>query len=178
MEQKQRKSPRASWYDYTSPGWYFITICTKDRTHYFGEIQDGQMILNELWNICAQAIDQISTRKSVDIHEWIVMPNHVHIVLVMSWYPTNVGADHQSALHNTNYKGDLLNRPYNGPSLSSIVKLFKWHITKYAQQHGIVFGWQRSFHDHIIRNETEYERIKYYIQTNPQNRTNDTFYAL
>lgn len=128
-------------------------------------------MLNELGRICDQEIQKISERKSIDINTWIVMPNHIHILLIISSYPTNVGADHQSALNNM---GDLLNRPYNGPSLSSIVKLLKWNITKYAQQHDIIFARQRSFHDHIIRNEQEYERIKYYIQTNPENRDTDS----
>lgn len=183
---RQRISPRRKNYYYTSPGWYFITICTKDREHYFGKIcRDGSvnhpiMMLNELGEYCNEEIKKLSTRQTVDVHEYIVMPNHIHILLVVSEYPT-VGADHQSALiHNqstlnntSSISSDLSNRPYDGPSLSSIVKLFKGNITKYAQKHDIMFAWQRSFHDHIIRNTQEYERIKYYIQTNPQNREQD-----
>ncbi len=170
---KQRKSPRAQRYDYTSPGGYFITICTKDREHYFGEIEKNKMVLNELGRCCYDEIQRLATRKTVDIHERIVMPNHIHILLIMSEYPI-VGVDHQSALNNeSSISGDLPNRPYDGPLLSSIVKLFKGNITKYAQDHDILFAWQRSFHDHIIRNEDEYNRIKYYIQSNPLNREAD-----
>ncbi len=171
----QRKSPRWKEYDYTSAWWYFITICTKDREHYFGEIKNGEMILNELGKICEQEILHIEqSRNSIKIHEFVVMPNHVHILLIMSEYPI-VGVDHQSTLDNEwSILGDLSNRPYNGPSLSSIVKLLKWNVTKFAQKNDILFMWQRSFHDHIIRNEQEYNRIKYYIQTNPQNRDNDS----
>ena len=170
-----RKSPRASWYDYTSSWGYFVTICTKDGEHYFGDIINGQMILNNLGLYCDQCIKNIvERRKTLDIHERIVMPNHIHLLLVISEYKI-VGADHQSALNNRwSISGDLLNRPYYGPSLSSIVKLFKGNITKYAQNNDIVFWWQRSFHDHIIRNEWEYERIKYYIQTNPEHRDTDS----
>lgn len=157
-----------------------ITICTKDRKHYFGEIgrDDSSnhpiIKLNELWQYCDQEIQRLSIRNTVDIHERIVMPNHIHILLIISGYPI-VGVDHQSTLNNkSSISGDLPNRPYDGPSLSSIVKLLKWNITKYAQTNDIVFGRQRSFHDHIIRNEDEYNRIKYYIQTNPQNRDNDS----
>lgn len=179
---KQRISPRRKDYDYTSPGWYFITICTKDREHYFGEIcRDDSvnhpiMMLNELGKYCNKEIERLSIRQTVDVHEYIVMPNHIHILLVISEYP-NVGADHQSALGNALIiSGDLSNRPYDGPSLSSIVKLLKGNITKYAQKHDIIFARQRSFHDHIIRNTQEYERIKYYIQSNPLNRETDTLW--
>jgi len=171
---RQRISPRQDTYDYTSPGWYFITICTKNREHYFGEIENSTMILNDLGKYCNEEIERLSTRQTVDVHEYIVMPNHIHILLVISEH-TSVGVDHQSTLNNKSFiLGDLLNRPYDGPSLSSIVKLFKGNITKYAQEHDIIFAWQRSFHDHIIRNEKEYGKIKYYIQTNPQNREQDT----
>lgn len=87
---KQRKSPRAQRYDYTSPGGYFITICTKDREHYFGEIENGKMILNELGKYSYDEIERLATRKTVDIHEWIVMPNHIHILLIMSDFTENI----------------------------------------------------------------------------------------
>jgi REP element-mobilizing transposase RayT len=94
---KQRKSPRAQRYDYTSPGGYFVTICTKDRVHYFGEIcrdafvthpNEGRsiMVLNDLGKICSQEIENMSNRMTVDIHEYIVMPNHIHLLLVMSHF--------------------------------------------------------------------------------------------
>lgn len=176
MIYQNRKSPRWKEYDYTSPGWYFVTICTKDRKHYFGEIIDGDMILNEIGIICEQEILHMEqSRKYIQIHEYIVIPNHVHILLVISEYPIIVGVDHQSTLDNEwSILGDLSNRPYNGPSLSSIVKLLKWNITKFAQKNDILFMWQRSFHDHIIRNEQEYDKIKHYIQTNPANRSTDS----
>jgi putative transposase len=81
---KSRKSPRRSKYDYTSPGGYFITICTAGRQHYFGEIIDGNMKLNELGKICEQQIKQIEMMRSyINIHEFIVMPNHVHLLLIL-----------------------------------------------------------------------------------------------
>ena len=90
MPYYQRKSPRRKEYDYTSPGVYFITICTKDREHYFGEIEKGEIekgeiILNQLGKYCAQEIMLLETkRKNVEIHEYIVMPNHVHMIMVMN----------------------------------------------------------------------------------------------
>lgn len=82
------------------------------------------MKLSQLGEICKQEIQKLSQRKSVDIHERIVMPNHIHIILILDKY-TIVGADHQSALDNKSILGDLLNRPYDGPTVSSIIKLLK-----------------------------------------------------
>jgi hypothetical protein len=178
-----RKSPRWSEYDYSSEWFYFITIVTKNREQYFGEIIDAKMVFSSLWKICEQEILHIWNRKSVDIHEFVVMPNHIHIIIGISNYP--VGADHKSARNDNDQSafsndqsvripvwnhigdfinpGDLMNRPYMGPTLSSIIKLFKWNISKFAESHNIPFARQRSFHDHIIRNTVEYDRIKYYI---------------
>jgi putative transposase len=67
------------------------------------------------------------------------------------------------------------NQWYKWPTLWSIINMFKGAITKYANQHDIIFARQWRYHDHIIRNEWEYERIKHYIQTNPENRDKDCF---
>lgn len=191
---KQRKSPRAQRYDYTSPGGYFITICTKDREHYFGEIDNGKMILNELGRYCYDEIQKLATRKTVDIHERIVMPNHIHILLILSDFTENINTwyDRRDAfvtrpyividqgqvsnlsLPNANNITHVQNNNYNGPRLWQIIGTFKSNITKYANEHNLVFARQSRYHDHIIRNEWEYNRVKYYIQTNPKNRDTDS----
>jgi REP element-mobilizing transposase RayT len=83
MELPCRSSPRAQRYDYTAGGVYFITICTKDREHFFGEIKDNEMMLNDLGKLCEQEINNLNERKTVNVHEWIIMPNHVHLLLGM-----------------------------------------------------------------------------------------------
>ena len=198
---KQRKSPRAQRYDYTSPWWYFITICTKDRVHRFSEIVNGKMYLNPLWKYCDQEIQRLSERKSVDIHERIVMPNHIHLLFVVShftdemntWYDnrrdvlqTNeytIGRDaFETRPINDNNLGHatsmslpiIKHENYRWPKLWQIIGVLKWNVTKYANQNNILFARQWRYHDHIIRNEQEYERIKYYIQTNPENRESDS----
>ena len=78
------KSPRRKDYDYTSPGWYFITICTKDREHYFGEIQNEEMILNKLGEYTRQYRNNIPNHHPyVDIHKFVCMPNHIHRILII-----------------------------------------------------------------------------------------------
>ncbi len=86
-----RKNIRLKWYDYRLMWWYFITICTKDKKHYFGEIENWKMILNDLGKYCQDEIINIEkNRKTVDIHEFVVMPNHIHILLIMDeWMQTD-----------------------------------------------------------------------------------------
>jgi REP element-mobilizing transposase RayT len=81
MKLYDRKNPRASRHDYHSERMYFVTICTKNREHYFGEIKNKEMILNKIGEICNKEIEKLTNRKSIIIHEYVVMPNHVHILL-------------------------------------------------------------------------------------------------
>ena len=182
---KSRKTPRAQRYDYTSPWWYFITICTKDREHYFGEIVDGQMKLNKLWQFASTHRWQISDHyPMVDCHEFICMPNHIHGIIIIRDIGTQTLASETIDLSRT-YKNTSLQSINTSPqskqsfipsswSLGAIIRGYKIGITKYANHNNITFARQWRYHDHIIRNEDEYNRIKYYIQTNPQNRDNDS----
>jgi REP element-mobilizing transposase RayT len=96
----QRISPRASRYDYTSPDGYFVTICTKDREHYFGEIENGEMILNALGKQTRVCRNQISHfHPHCDVHDFICMPNHIHGILVIG---ESVGTHHMCPMNNTN----------------------------------------------------------------------------
>ena len=83
MELPVRSSPRASRYDYSSSGVYFVTICTRDREEYFGKVVDKKMVLNEIGKVCEEEIKRLNERETVDVHERIVMPNHVHVLLAM-----------------------------------------------------------------------------------------------
>lgn len=173
----QRKSPRWKEYDYTSPGWYFITICTKDREHYFGEIQNGEMILNELGQFTTIQRCKISDHyPMVDCHEFICMPNHIHGILIIRDVGTQFLASDTTNQWSMTYKNTSLQQSFipKSWSLGAIIRGYKIWITKYANQNNITFARQWRYHDHIIRNEQEYNRIKYYIKTNPANRDNDS----
>ena len=72
---------RAWWHDYNG-GAYFITICTKDREHYFGEIEDGEMVLSEIGDYTRQCIEQISQHNPyAEIPLYVIMPNHLHLIV-------------------------------------------------------------------------------------------------
>jgi putative transposase len=78
----KRRSIRLPGYDYASAGWYFMTICCKDRTHLFGEICDGEMVLNETGKIAEECWMQTETiRQNCRIHDYIIMPNHIHGII-------------------------------------------------------------------------------------------------
>lgn len=78
------KSNRLQNYDYGSNWWYFITICTKNRENYFGEIIDGKMILNEIWKIVEKYyLEIIEHFPFVILDEFVIMPNHIHGIIII-----------------------------------------------------------------------------------------------
>ena len=177
-----RKSPRANRYDYSSKWCYFITIVTKDREHCFWNIIDGKMILNELGKQTHYCRGQMSTfHPYVEIDKFICMPNHIHGILHI------VGTDYirpqrTQPTCNNQHDLDACNVDACNASLQqcrwwslwSIIRGFKIGVTKYANANNIPFARQSRYHDHIIRNESDYNHITYYIQTTPSNRKKDT----
>ena len=84
---KQRKQIRLKKYDYSNAGWYFVTICTQNREYLLGNIIDGKMILNKFGKIVDEKIKELTVYKNVEIDIYCVMPNHIHLILII------VGAD-------------------------------------------------------------------------------------
>lgn len=142
-----RKSPRIPQYDYSSNNYYFITLCTHGKKCIFWERQE----MNQLGVIVKQHIDNIGLHHNgVIVDKYVVMPNHIHMIV---------------ALQESNI------------SVNYLVALFKTGVTKQIrEQYPEMQIWQRSFHDHIIRNQADYERIWFYIDTNPQRWDKDCFY--
>jgi REP element-mobilizing transposase RayT len=181
-------SSRFAGWDYGSNAAYFITICTQNRAHAFGEVIDGKVSLTPLgqaaWD-CWNAIPEHFPFVLLD--EFVAMPNHVHgIVVIDKPPPAKANAD-----ANVETQNFASLRPYTRPSplcrsvnqfgpqsqnLAAIVRGFKIGVTKYARQHQILFAWQPRYHDHIIRNAAEHEHIRKYIFENPQKWPADCFY--
>ena len=183
----QRKSPRARWHDYSGAD-YFVTFCTKNRELYFGDVVDGQMVLSEIGEWAVTQIEQtaIIRQNEVEIPMFVVMPNHVHLIVVFNGVSpcrdtSNVSASNVSGLKII--KPDISDArgaslwfgPQSG-NLPSVVRGIKSAVTKYANEHGISFAWQSRYHDHIIRNQMEMNRIADYIETNPLRWEMDQFY--
>jgi putative transposase len=83
-----RRSIRLPGYDYASAGWYFVTICCKDRAQLFGEICDGEMVLNEVGRVVEECwLETETIRSNCRIHDYIIMPNHIHGVIEITGSP-------------------------------------------------------------------------------------------
>lgn len=180
-----RKSIRLKGYDYSQKGLYFITICTHDRIHLFGKIENGKMILNEFGEIAAREWERSEEiRNEIELCEYIIMPNHFHgIVKIIA------GANGRSPVRGiSGMQVNLFNREINigkrgneipgmkAKSISSLVSGYKSVVTKRINQIRSMPGeklWQRNYWEHIIRNEEEYLRIANYIKNNPLKWYND-----
>ena len=150
---KKRIPNRLNKYDYSQPGYYFVTVCVRNKVNYFGEIKNRQMVLNEYGAVAAVYWQKISDYYcSVKLDEWAIMPNHIHGIIVLS------GTEHCS-----------VPTTKKSVSLSQIVKSFKDVTVKHIRSEfsDICFAWQRSFYDHIIRDESSLSRMREYIANNP-----------
>jgi putative transposase len=173
-------SARHAGWDYGSNAAYFITICTENRAHVFGKVLDGQVNLSPLgqaaWD-CWQAIPEHFP--FVKSGEFVAMPNHVHGIVMIDKPPPVTGVETQnfaSLRANGTPRRSVNQFGPQSQNLASIVRGYKIGVTKYARQNQIPFAWQARYHDHIIRDAAEYERIRTYIIENPQKWAADCFY--
>lgn len=182
-------SIRAQWWDYGWNGAYFITICTQDRKHYFGEIRNNKMILSHAGIIADLLWHQIPIHHdNVELGDFVVMPNHIHGILIID-RQNNIDldcADNLNDLHNVQTGHALSLPPKPGSqrfqnigknTISSIVGSYKSAVTKHANRLGYPHQWQKLFYDNIIRDNNQYQRISDYIVSNPENWTKDKFKA-
>ena len=154
--QRHRRSIRLKDYDYASPGEYFVTVCPHDRQCLFGEIVDGEMMLNESGLIVVGEWKRSSIiRQEIEIDSFVVMPNHLHGILVVSDYCRGGSRTAPTAKR----------KP-----LSRIIGAFKTVSTKRVNILRRTPGaplWQRGFYEHVIRDTDNMNLIREYIITNP-----------
>lgn len=172
----ERKSPRLKTWDYSSAGWYFVTICVKNRDYVFGDVKEGKMILNDLGRIAHECWQEIPNHfPRVEIDEFIIMPNHVHGIVVIENIGDSVGDRYICPLQNPFADKDAKR---NVMKLPTIIGTLKAAVTReHNQKEMNYFAWQRSFHDRIIRNEDELQNIQNYIISNPDNWRDDDFFV-
>jgi len=166
-ENKNRKTIRLKEYDYSSNGDYFVTICTRNRECLFGEIKDGEMVLNEVGKIVEKEILNISKRfKYTEIDIYAIMPNHVHLLMSIlcdeNSFESKVGAIHELPLQDAKYRRKML--------IPKIIGYFKMNSAKKInilldRMGNPVF--QRNYYEEIIRNEKHYNEVYDYIVSNP-----------
>jgi putative transposase len=172
-------SARWQAWDYGSNAAYFVTICTAERSPYFGAVVAGQMELTPIGQGAWDCWHDIPAHfPFVVLDEFVVMPNHVHGIIVIDKPGDDPVETQYIAPVQTQNFASLPNQ--FGPqsqNLASIVRGFKIGVTKFARQHDLPFGWQARYHDHVIRNAGEHDRIRRYIVDNPQKWAADTFHV-
>ena len=163
-----RRSIRLKNHDYASPGGYFVTICTHDREHIFGQIRNREMILNEFGAIatnCWNALPEHFPHIRLDAS--IVMPNHFHGILWINQYPEG------------HYRTDRKFGDAIAGSISTIIGSFKSatsrNINKLQRNTGATV-WERNYYEHIIRNQEAQIDIQKYILNNPKSWESDRFH--
>jgi REP element-mobilizing transposase RayT len=159
---KERKPNRLEDYDYSQKGYYFVTVCTKDRREWFWNIEKDEMVLNQYGKIADDFWKEMSVHfDGIVIDEFKIMPNPIHgIVIIRNDFTSPVGNAYMRSLR-VHDRTKML--------LSKAVQQYKASVTRKINsfQEFSYFEWQKSFYDHIIRNEGSLDRIRQYIFYNP-----------
>ena len=149
-----RHSLRLKGYDYSQAGAYFVTVCAHNRMCIFGAVDAAEIRLSEIGRTVGSCWEEIPEHFPVSLDEWVVMPNHLHGIIIMADETPLATAD---AL------------PVR-PALGAIVGGFKSATTKRVNEERRMERsplWQRNFYEHVIRNEADLGRIRQYIVDNP-----------
>lgn len=170
---RQRKNIRAEFHDY-SGGKYFVTICTRDKSHYFGKIKDESMHYTPVGKYCKLHLEQIGQHYHyAEVPLFVVMPNHIHAIICI---------DPSCRTHgpciNTNHPSCRTHGPCVPTvrtALSVVVGGLKRAVTMFARRNGIEFCWQSRYHDHIIRGVQDGNKIADYIENNVVRWKSDCF---
>jgi putative transposase len=159
---------RLKGYDYTQPGYYFVTICTYRRKELFGKIAGEEMRLNEYGLIVKKCWEEIPAHFSnVNLDYFIIMPNHIHGIIEITDCQNSVEERHASLLQNMD---DLDISPgVKRGSLGAIIGSFKAAVTRQINLSNKPLNvkiWQQGYFDHIVRKETSLDMIRKYIENN------------
>jgi putative transposase len=162
-----RRSIRLKGYDYSQAGLYFITACTQHRQCLFGGVAKGEMVMNDAGKMVTQQWHDLSTRfNQIELHEFIVMPNHCHGIIKITVRVPLVGTLTEMTVGNIvgAFKSLTTNAYIKG------VNQLNWEAFNGKL-------WQRNYYERIIRNQEAYLRISRYIQANPLRWQKDIYNA-
>ena len=165
----KRKRNRLNGYDYSTNGMYFVTICTHNRRNLLCDIIVGEaheppaVVMSDYGIIVDNVINNLQQRFNIEISNYIIMPNHIHLLISIDDFRF-FRATRESPLHSK-------------PNISQIVGYLKMNVSKEIHKSNPdLTVWQRSFHDHIIRDDEDCKKIYNYIESNPSKWTEDCFY--
>jgi REP element-mobilizing transposase RayT len=163
---RERKRNRLKDHNYSQEGYYFVTICTKDREEWFGNVDGDEMRLNKFGEIARNFWAEITGHfKFVGIDEFSVMPNHAHGILIIEG--DMVGNAYMRSHQRNAFMHSLQDR--TKMLLSKIIQQYKASVTRKINSSENVFDfrWQKSFYDHVIRNDKSLDNLRRYIINNP-----------
>ena len=207
FQNKYRIEPnRWQNWDYSAPGYYFITICTHEREAIFGKIVNGEMILSEYGEIVkTEFVKMAQYNQRATIDEWVIMPNHVHCIIALGDYVEKIHEfSHSDVAIEEIHEFSYPDESYNSGDTTEKIHEFSLRDTDTKQYRRlrrkmlipILLGkfqmqtskqinilrnsagqktWQPNYHDHVIRDDAEYNRIQQYIINNPSKWGDDTF---
>lgn len=160
----KRKQTRLTYFDYSQPGSYFVTICTYEKHHTFGNIADGKLEPSSLGSLADQTWKTIPDwLGGVELDLFIVMPNHLHVIVNISGAPRA----EQVIAPSSSSERPAGTKPH---SLSAIIQAYKSRTSRLyraACPECTQPIWQRGFYEHIIRETLDLEKIREYINNNP-----------
>ncbi len=164
-------STRLPEWDYSAPGYYFVTICTHRFIRWFGEVKEGKMILSASGQIVEQELEKTThIRESVSIDPWIIMPNHIHAIFIISNDPERIVETSRRGV-------STAIRRWRAGTLGVIINQIKSKCTKRIHAEGYTnFSWQSRFYDHVIRDENALIAIHTYILGNPVKWEEDEYF--
>ena len=170
-DRHRRRSIRLRQHDYSLGGSYFITICTHDRDCLFGDVVEGEMRLNPLGEIAREEWHgSAGLRPGLALDTFVVMPNHVHSIV------TIIAADDVGAHSNAPSRDTSFQR--SPRSVATFIGGFKGAVTRRVNALRDTTGsqvWQRNYYEHVIRDEDEFQRIRWYIEDNPRRWSEDEY---
>jgi putative transposase len=179
-DRHRRRSVRLDGHDYAQPGSYFVTVCTRDRACLFGHVVNGEMHLNDAGEVVRRCWEDIPHHfPFVELDASVIMPNHVHGVIVITEPPpTPPGKGEASVPPGTSgdlsgsHASPLRQRPIGTQpgSPSAIVQNFKSISTREINAARSAPGtplWLRNYYEHVVRNDAELAAIQEYIVANP-----------
>ena len=188
----KRRSIRILEYDYTQQGAYFISICTHLKKHIFGEITSGSMKLSPLGEIAHYQWLQLPQRFSnIELDAFIIMPNHIHGILIINKpqhpitrrYSPDLSNEDTPQVSTLTPCPPVNSNPPHGTIPGSIGAIIQNYKSLTSRKINMLLRsknnpiWQRNFYEHIVRDETDYERIVEYIENNPISWSDDKYYS-
>jgi len=175
-----REATRLPNYDYSSPGAYFVTVCTQGRRAILSWVIDGQVILTDFGRIVDDTWHWLEQQyEYVKLDEYVVMPDHFHAILIIKPgdlpYDDNAGGSRTAPtdflLEDCRGRSGTARPPVKRKTIGRLIGAFKTVSTKLINETRNTPGakiWQRSFYDHVIRNETDLAVLRDYILNNPK----------